>query len=72
MRYTAIRYSKSSYYIAHANNSIYSKLTRYEVVVIAQSPDDPVIDKILELPYCAFDQHYVAENLYHDVFTLYY
>jgi hypothetical protein len=72
MRYTAIRYSKSSYYIAHANNSIYSKLTRYEVVVIAQSPDDPVIDKILELPYCAFGQHYVAENLYHDVFTLYY
>lgn len=72
MRYTAIRYSKSNYHITRANNSIYNKLTRYEVVVIATKPDDPVIEKILELPYCSFDQHYVADNLHHDVFTLYY
>ena len=72
MRYTAIRYSKSNYRFTHANDSMYTKLTRYEVVVIAQKPDDPVIDKLLELPYCSFDQHYVADNLYHDVFTLYY
>ena len=72
MRYTAIRFSKSNYHITRANDSMYTKLTRYEVVVIAQKPDDPVIDKLLELPYCSFDQHYVADNLYHDVFTLYY
>lgn len=72
MAYTALRYSKTRPHLLRANDSIYSKLTCYEVTVIAQKPDDPVLDKILELPYCSFDRRYIADNLYHDVFTLYY
>lgn len=72
MSYPAIRFNKSTLLIRHANDSIYSKLTRYEVIVISQTPDHPVLDSLLELPYCAFDRHYVSDNLNHDVFTLYY
>lgn len=72
MEYTAIRYSKSNIQTTHANNAKYSKRKRYEIIVIARKPDDPVIDRLLDLPYCSYDRHYVADNLYHDVFTLYY
>lgn len=72
MSYPAIRYSKSNLLTRYADDSIYSKLTRYEVIVISQTPDHPVLDSLLELPYCAFDRHYVSDNLNHDVFTLYY
>lgn len=72
MRYPAIRYSKSNIQSTYADNSRYSKMTRYEIIVIDKSPDNPVIDKLLELPYCSYDRHYVSDNLNHDSLTLYY
>lgn len=72
MRYPAIRYSKSNIQSTYADNSRYSKMTRYELIVIDKSPDNPVIDKLLELPYCSYDRHYVSDNLNHDSLTLYY
>ena len=71
MSYTAIKYSRSDVDVRHADDTAYSKMTKYEVIVIAKSPDDPVIEKILDLPYCSYDRHYVSDNLYHEVFTLY-
>ena len=72
MEYPAIRYSKSNIRITHANDAKYSKNNRYELIVIAKDPDHEVIDKLLELPYCSYDRRYMADNLYHDTFTLYY
>lgn len=72
MIYPAIRYSKSDIKGDYANNSLYSRMTRYEIIVIDKKPDNPVIDKLLGLQYCSFDRHYVADNLNHDVLTLYY
>lgn len=72
MSYTAIRYSIKKMDKRYANNAVYSKLLCYEIIVIAQSPEDPVIEKIMALPYCTFDRHYDMDNLSHDVFTLYY
>ncbi len=72
MSYTAIKYSKSKIDIKHADNTAYSKKTKYEVMVIATKPDDPVIEKLLELQYCLYDRHYISDNLHHDVLTLYY
>ena len=72
MSYAAIKYSRSDVDVRHADDTAYSKMTKYEVIVIAKSPDDPVIEKILDLPYCSYDRHYVSDNLYHEVFTLYY
>jgi hypothetical protein len=72
MKYPAIRYSKSTIQGTHANDRRYSKMTRYELIVIDKRPDNPVIDKLLELPYCSYDRHYVSDNLNHDSLTLYY
>lgn len=72
MEYPAIRYSKSRINADKANNSIYKKTTKYEITVIDRMPDNPVIDKILELPYSSYDRLYKSDNLYHDVLTLYY
>lgn len=72
MRYPAIRYARKKIEKVYANNSVYRKLTPYEIVVIDSNPDSDLIDKILQLPYCEHDRHYKAENLNHDVFTIYY
>lgn len=72
MEYDAIRYSRKKIESTYANNAKYSKMNYYELTLIARKPDSPVIDKLLELPYCTHDRHYVSSNLNHDVFTLYY
>ena len=72
MTYPAIRYSKSRIETRKAEDSIYLKNTRYEVIVIDPRPDNPVIDKLLELPHCSYDRHYKSDNLNHDALTLYY
>ena len=72
MGYPAIVYSRSNIDTKHANDKIYKKRKRYELIVIDKKPDNPVVDKLLYLPYCSYDRPYVADNLYHDVFTLYY
>lgn len=72
MEYPAIVYSKSNIRVTRANDSIYSKRTRYEIVVVDKRPDNPVIDKILLLPYCSYDRQYKADNLNHDVLTIYF
>lgn len=72
MEYPAIVYSKSDIESRFANNAAYSFSYRYEIIVVDKTPDNPVIEKLLQLPYCSFDRHYKSNNLNHDVFTLYY
>ena len=72
MQYDAIKYSKKTITSRYANNAAYSMMDCYELIVIATRPDHPVIKKLLMLPYCSFDRHYVADNLYHDVLTIYF
>lgn len=72
MGYPAIVYSKKNIESKYANNAKYSKMDCYEIIVIDRTPDNLVIDKLLDIPYLRFDRHYTADNLNHDVFTLYY
>lgn len=71
MQYDAIRYSKKTIDSKYANDRKYSMIDCYEIIVISRLPDNPVIKKLLSLPYCSYDRHYVADNLHHDVFTIY-
>lgn len=72
MTYPAIAYSKSRIDTRKANDKSYSMNTRYEVIVIDKRPDNPVIQKLLMLPYCSYDRSYKSDNLNHDVLTIYY
>ena len=71
MQYDAIRYSKKTIDSKYANDRKYSMIDCYEVIVISRLPDNPAIKKLLSLPYCSYDRHYVADNLHHDVLTIY-
>jgi hypothetical protein len=72
MQYDAIRYNKQTIRKDYANDGAYSMKDLYEIIVIARLPDHPVIKKLLALPYCSYNRHYVADNLHHDVLTIYY
>ena len=71
MEYPAIRYSKKDVKNTFAGNSVYSTNDCYELIVMDYEPDNPVIKKLLALPYCSYDRHYAADNLNHDVLTIY-
>ena len=71
MSYPAICYNLKDIALNHADDSSYTKRNRYEVIVIDKKPDNPVISKLLDLPYCSYDRQYIADNLYHDVLILY-
>ena len=72
MEYPAIRYSKSDEEDIYANNIKYLSMSIYDLVVIDKKPDNPVIKKLLELPYSEFDRHYVADGLNHDIIRIFY
>lgn len=55
-----------------ANDKPYQHRVRYSVIVIDKNPDSPILDKIASLPMCAFERHYTADNLNHDIYNLYY
>ena len=72
MEYPAIRYKKSDIDTKFANDKPYIQKNKYEIIVISRTPDNAVIDKLLKMPMCSYDRPYTADNLHHDVMTLYY
>ena len=72
MKYPAIVYSLSSLDNVHANNTVYSQNDRYELTYIDKNPDNEMFKSISKLPKCSLDRTYVADNLNHYVYTLYY
>lgn len=72
IHYPAIIYSPNKIKTVKADNITYLKNNEYSVTVIDRLPDNPVIGKILELPYASYDRPYVFDNLFHDVLTLYF
>lgn len=72
MRYPAIVYSRNDFENFFACNGVYGQTVAYSVTVIDKNPDSVIVEKVSKLPLCSFDRHYVAENLNHDVFTLYF
>lgn len=72
MSYPAIKYSRSNMNVKHADDSIYLQRVRYEIIVIDRKPNNQIVEELLKLPYCSYDRNYRANNLNHDVLTLYY
>ena len=72
MQYPAIVYSKSNIKSTFANNAVYSYLNCYEIIVIDKKPDNAVLDKLVQLPYCAYGRNYKFDGLNHDTFTIFY
>ena len=56
----------------YANNGTYVRKMGYQVTYIDRHPDSTIPDKILDLPLCKHDRFFTADNLNHDVFTLFF
>ncbi len=74
MNYPCIVYRRGeiNFKTKYAADELYSHRKAYIVTVIDPDPDSEIPDKVLKLPYCGFARHFTADNLNHDVFTLYY
>lgn len=72
MKYPAIVYSRNRIDNEHANDSVYMQSLSYSITVIDKNPDSEIVEQVSCLPRCRFDRHYIADNLNHDIFTIYY
>ena len=71
MRYPAIVFTRTTPAKKFANDSVYFRMSCYEVTVIDPDPDSKIARNIEQIPYCAHDRHFKKDNLNHDTFTLY-
>lgn len=73
MSYPCFLYKMEKTHLLRANNKIYRLLKGYLLTYITDDPDDDKTEEILNhFKHCAFDRSYVADDLHHFVFTLYY
>lgn len=72
MSYPCIIYKRDDIDAKFADNGPYTHTNRYSVTVVDPDPDSKIPYKIACLPMCLMDRHYTADNLNHDVFTLYF
>lgn len=72
MEYPAIVYERQRAHTEHADNLPYQVTRQYQLTIISRSPDESLFDTIVKLPLCRHERFYVADNLNHDVFSIYY
>lgn len=73
IKYPCIIYKIASRNDLKADDIRYRGMTRYEVTFITRDADSETPEELMGLfSYISHDRNYPAENLYHDVFTLYY
>lgn len=72
MVYPCIRYERNPALSRYANNKPYTINDGYELILIDKNPDSEFYYKLLELPLCRHERHYVTDGLNHDVFYIYY
>lgn len=70
--YPCIIYERSKITSTFANDHPYNHDKEYTIMVITKDPDSDIPDKIANLDKTSFDRHYVADNLYHDTFTIFF
>lgn len=73
MKYDAIRYELGEKDLKRANNGVYLSTNRYEGVAISRDPDTDIPDKLIaRFKMISLGRPYIADNLNHYPFTLYY
>jgi hypothetical protein len=72
IQYPCIMYERSGSELDHANNRLYRHTKRYQVTVIDRNPDSELSDRVIALPLCSFDRYFVADDLNHYVYTLFF
>lgn len=72
MKYPCIIYKLDYKNADYAGNRPYSHKKRYLVTCIDRNPDSETPDKIAELPTAKFSSRFVADQLNHENYNLYF
>lgn len=72
MQYPCIVYQRDYVLVQYADNSPYKRKKRYQVTVIDQDPDSEIPDKVAAMPYSSFQRGFVADNLNHTIYIVYF
>lgn len=72
LKYPCIIYEKSDIDVNYADDTAYSMNDLYLVTLIGRNPDTEIPYQILQIPSSSFDRRFVSDNLYHDIFRIYY
>ena len=69
--YPCIIYDLDRPDVTFADNAPYAIHDKYFIKYITRDPDDQVRNQIIMIPLCSADKPYIADNLYHHPFSLY-
>ena len=73
LKFPCIVYTKTGQDEAFADDILYSCMRKYSVTVIDADPDSTLPARLQQsLRYCSFSSSFPADNLYHNVYTLYF
>jgi hypothetical protein len=72
LEYPCIIYGLSNMKTKYADNSPYSIKKMYKITIIDKNPLSEIVDSVALLSLSDFDRFYVADELNHFVFNLYY
>ena len=72
MAYPCIRYQRDNADTEFADDIPYQITKKYMVTVIDRDPDSVIPDKVAALPTALHNRSYPADDLNHDVFTLFF
>lgn len=72
LHYPCIIYNRANAQTLYGDNNPYMVKERYIITVIDEDPDSLIIPELEMMPMSGYDRHYEADNLNHDVFTIYF
>lgn len=73
MAYPCIRYEFNGPFDMKADNGNFVTYGRYLIINIYKNPTSKLFDALREtFKYITWDRQYIADGLYHDVYTLYF
>jgi hypothetical protein len=72
LEYPCIVYHRDYADTKFADDHPYSYKISYAITVIDRDPDSEIPEKVAAMPMCLFNRFYTADNLNHDVFSVYF
>ncbi len=70
LQYPCIVYDLNDINNIQADDLKYIRHDSYLLTLVDYDPDSPIVDKLLDLPYCKFDRVFKSNQLYHFTFLI--
>lgn len=72
LQYPCIIYKRDFAHTKFADDKPYDHIPRYMITVIDPNPDSDIPKKVAAMPMSLFNRFYTADNLNHDVYSVYF